>query len=367
MSGVYGQWYLDISIDGTPIVANPTTIPYINIINNMHQNLPVLDFAFKDSSGITDTLVLKDGTPIVVSIGVPGAHVYEGLSFRMMGSPKGNPTDSSTGLAMKAVLDNASYMRKVMDKHVEGTSTNLANEIANMAGLKFVGDSASDKMTWLPNRLPLASSLKKHAEKAWASDKSAFMIGVDDSQTLYYKDLDKLAAAPAGKVFSQNPDEGHYFSFWHFDAKDHLYNNVKGYGSTSIGMKEDGVIEELSKIDMRSLGGGVGGGFMKDLIGGLGGRVEHLGIQSGNVHKNWNKAIHQNSRIKSMFSCDLIIITDIPSQVKLFDKVKAIPYDSATAAPRQSLVGDYIVTAFTRTIHKNQYYEKITLTTNTGG
>ena len=367
MSGVFGQWFLEISIDGTPILANPTTVPYIHIINNMHQNLPILDFAYKDSSGITDTLRLKDGTSITCSIGVAGGHIYQGLPFRMIGSPKGNPTDSSTGITIKAVLDNPAYMRKIMDTHVDGTSTALAQKIAGMAGLKFDGDNANDKMVWLPNRLPLASSLKKHSEKAWASDKSSFIVGVDDSGTLYYKDLDKLAAASATKTFSSNPSEGHYISFWSFDAKDQLYNNTKGYGSTSIGHKEDGTVDELAKIDMRSFAGDIGGSFMKNVIGSRGGRVDHLPIQSGNVHDNWNKAIHQNSRIKSMFSCDLVILTDTPSQVKMFDKVKVIPYDPATAQPRQTLVGDYIVTAFTRTIHRNQYYEKITLTTNTGG
>lgn len=366
-TGIAGQWYLKITLKGVLLPANPTTVPTINVISNMHQHLPVLNFTFKDNVGLIKKMNVVDGDTVSVDIGIPGIFIYENLPFRIQGSPKGIPTDSSISYSFKAFLDNLSYVRKIQDEAFKGTSTGLAEKIASKAGLKFNGDAASDSMTWLPNRMPLSSFLQMMGQKAWASNKSGFIIGVDDTQTLHFKDLNKLAAASATKTFSSNPEEGIAIRHWKYDPKDGVYNHLKGYGSTSVGMKEDGTVEELNKIAMRSFGGGVGGDFVKGLLGDIGGRVQHLGIQSGNVHNNWNKAIHQNSRLKSLFACDLVILTDYPTQVKLFDKVKAIPYDPASYEVVDQLVGDYIVTSYTKTIVKQQYYEKLTLTTNSGG
>lgn len=365
MSGIAGQYYLSIDIEGTNIFANHLNTN-INIINNMHQNLPVCNITYKDASNICDKLQLADGSPIKVTIGIEDIHLYD-LSFIMQGSAKCNPLDSSIGYVMKAVLDKPEMLRKIVDEPFKGTSSGLMQKLASQAGLSFEGDPSQDIMDWLPNRLPFASAMKKYAEKAYAGEASAFIQGVDDSGTFYYKDLNKLASSSATKTFSSNPAEGIQVLMWINEPKDGVYNNLNANGSTSIGMNALGEVLELNKIDMKSFAGSVGGSLMKKAMGSLGGRIEHIPLPTGNTHINWEKSQHTQNRIKSQFSNDLILLVDVPSKVKLFEKVKAIPYSPSSNAPIDRLVKDYIVTAFTRFLYGSRYYEKITLTSNREG
>jgi hypothetical protein len=284
----------------------------------------------------------------------------------MQGSSNANPSDSSINYSLKAILAHPAMLRKVVDEPFKGTSSGLMQKLSSQAGLKFEGDPSQDNMTWLPNRLPLASAAKKYAEKAWAGSATSFIQGIDDSGTYYYKDLNKLASAAASRTFSSNPEEGFHILLWSAQPKGHVYNNLDANGATSVGIDDGGNVVEENLIDMKSFGGDVGGSIMKNAVGKLGGRINHLPLLSGNTHENWNKAQHQNNRIKSQFSSDLILLVDRPTQVKMFEKIKIIPYGPNTSAPVQRLVNDYVVTAFTRFIANGRYFEKITATTNRG-
>ena len=104
-----------------------------------------------------------------------------------------------------------------------------------------------------------------------------------------------------------------------------------------------------------------------DIVGALGefgSRIDFLPLDTGNVHKKWLDAQHQNTRIASTFAFDVNILTDRPSHVDLLDLVSFNPVDPVTGQPASNVVGDYIVTAINKTIHGSRYWEKLTITSN---
>lgn len=366
--GVIGNFYLDLKVGGEPIEANPTTLTQFQIINTIHQSLPSITIGFKDASGdLTRLFKYGDGTPIDVDVGVAGGHVYRGLKFAMLGTVRGSPTDSSIGLTLSGVLNNIGYLRKIVDKHVEGNSSDVFTKWAQEVGLQVDVDTTNDKMTWLPNRTSVAEYMKHVAERSFSSATSCLITAVTDTGVAKFKDLDKIIQGKAKRTFAHGPDTAGEDAIpimqYEVASKTHVANSSRGYGATSMTNNMDGSVVELNKIDIRQLANAIpmSKEFTK-VIGDLGNRIMQLPTPSGNTHDKWNEAIHNNKRIKSSYAFDIHVLTDTPSQVELLDLVKFRPMNHATRTIINELDGDYIVTAITKTIVKRTYLEKLTLT-----
>lgn len=364
-AGVHAQWYVDLSIAGTPLAITPHNTPQLDIIQTIHQSLPSIYIKHRDPTGDNSELFrFKDSDPISISIGVPGIHVYEGLNFMVIGSPRGNPVDPKDGVLIQGVYNSAGWLRKIVDKHHDGNSHEVFSTLASQVGLKPVVDSASDFMTWLPNRTPFSAYARFITDRAYASNTSCFISCVSDTGTAYFKDVDRVIQSGITKIFSQFYEPGSINVLtYEVPSKSHVTNNSRGYGATTMSMKNDGSIVELNKIDLRGFASALPfGEAIVGAIGDLGNRILQLPLLPGNTHDKWSEAIHQNMRIKSMYGFDVAIVTDTPAQVNLMDKVGFRPMNRQTGQPVEALTGEYIVTAITKTLSGGRYYEKITLT-----
>lgn len=366
--GVPGNFYLDLKIGGEQIEANPSTLTQFQIINTIHQSLPSIAIGFKDGSGSMARLFkYGDGTPIDVSVGVAGGHIYKGLAFAILGTVKGNPTDSSIGISINGVLNNMGFMRKVVDEHTKGNSSDVFKKWVEKVGLKADIDTTSDKMTWLPNRTSIADYMKHVAERAYSSATSCIITGVTDTGVAKFKDVDKIVQSKAKKIFASHTDTAGTDALpimgYDVASKTHVANSSRGYGATSMSTKMDGTVQELNKIDIRQLANSIPmSKDFKSAIGDLGNRILQLPGDSGNTHSKWNEAIHNNKRIKSAYAFDIHVLTDTPSQLELLDLATFRPTNPADRKIIKELDGDYIVTAITKLMHKNRFYEKLTLT-----
>lgn len=363
-AGVHGQWYIDLSIAGTPLAADPYNTSRLDIINSIHQNLPSIYICHRDPTGDNSELFrFKDGDPINISIGVPGIHIYEGMNFMVMGSPIGDPSKAQ-GITIQGVYNAPAWLRKVIDTHTDGNSHDVFTKLAGMAGLQPVVDTASDFMTWLPNRTPLVEYARFVADRAFGGGTSAFITAVTDTGKALFKDVDRIIQSGSKALLSQFYEPGS-INVLSYDvtSKSHVTNNSRGYGATSMSTKNDGSVVELNKIDIRGFASSLPfGKAIAGAIGDLGNRVFQLPMMPGNTHEKWAEAIHQNMRIKSMYGFDVAVLTDTPSKLELLDKVTFQPMNRQTGQPVEVLVGEYMVTAITKTITGSRYYEKITIT-----
>lgn len=363
-AGVFEQWFIDLSIAGTPLAADPYNTSRLDIISNIHQHLPSIYISHRDPTGDNSELFrFKDGDPISISVGVPGIHIYDAMNFMVIGNPTGDPTKTE-GVTINGVLNSPSWLRKVADTHTEGTSSDVFSKFASQAGLKPITHSASDSMTWLPNRTSFAEYTRFVADRAYAGGTSCFITGVMDNHNAYFKNVEQIMQGGATRLFSQFYEEGSINVLnYSVASKTHIANNSRGYGATSMATKNDGSVVELNKIDMTSFVSSLPfGSFLPDAIGDLGNRIMQLPMLPGNTHDKWAEAIHQNMRIKSLYAFDVHVLTDTPARVELLDKVQFRPMNRQTGQPVDVLVGDYMITAVTKTITGGRYYEKYTLT-----
>jgi hypothetical protein len=241
----------------------------------------------------------------------------------------------------------------------------------NQVGLKPDVDVTNDKMTWLPNRTPIAEYMRHIAERAYSSATSCILTCVTDTGTAKFKDLDKIIQTKAKKTFTHSPETAgeDAIPILQYDvaSKTHVANSSRGYGATSMSTDMDGKSIELNKIDIRQLANSMPlAKIFTDTIGDLGNRILQLPTLSGNTHDKWNDAIHNNKRRKSLYAFDVHVLTDTPSQLELLDMAHFSPLNPADRKIIKELDGDYIVTAITKFIHKRSYYEKITLTNQNG-
>jgi hypothetical protein len=367
MQGIDGQYALEIRANGSDLRINSSIISHLYIINNIHQYLPSFNFAFKDSASIFRNNPIFDGTPISIDIGTGIRSMNPTLNFKSMGQPKIAPSGTYTAIGVNAVLDKIGYMKKVIDKNVKGTSADVFNEIGGMVGLKVDADTTKDFMNWLPNGTTIAQYLKHVASKSFAGEATSMIQAVTDTGVLKFKDLEKLSKSGPKARFTYD-NSGLPILTYATTPKSLASNSGHGYGTSSIGLKEDGSMFEANKIQMAMMSAANSvSSSIQDAIGDLGSRINFLPPLSGNTHEKWNDAIHQNPRIKATFAYDIELLTNVVSGVDLLDVVEFKGWDPATQGEALELTGKYIITASTKLIQNNRYLEKLVLTAQAPG
>lgn len=359
MLGQVGQYALEVLADGVDLKLDPSDLGHFNIINNILEHLPSASFMFKDKTGKFIDQLIKDGSKLEISIGLPD-DLYSALQFVSSGIPDVDGAD----ISVRGFLDKMPFMRSVIDKHHEGNSSDVISALAKAVGLEADVDTTDDSMIWLPNRTTIAQYARHVTDRAFSTAGSALIMAVTDSGKLRYKDLDTLISKGPGKTLASDSSKGDFQILdWTVASKAHVTNNNQGYGSTTIGMNEDGSIFEGNKVAMKLFSAATSiSESLSGAIGDLGGRINVLAPLAGNTHKNWYKALHENERVKQSYAFDLNVVVDRPSRLELLDVVRAIPNNPQTGQEARDMVGNYIVTATTKFITNNRFMEKLVLT-----
>lgn len=368
MKGLMGSWALEVLADGRDLNLDPSKLTHFYLISNINQALPSLSVGFKDNTGKELDNLIGDGVPITVSIGNPSHHVYNGLQFVASGTPKVNPMGSVNMITFNGVLNKTKWLRKVVDKHYDGSAANVIAQLASEAGLIPDVDSSMDAMTWLPNRTSLANYANHVLQRSFSGEASALIMAVTDSGKLRLKDLNGLISGSGGLTLASNPEEGHPVLAYVAVPRSNSNNSSHGYGSTTIGMNPDGSIFEGNEVAVKMMSAATSiGSSIKEAVGSLGTRINALAPLAGNTHEKWYEAIHQNMRIKSTYSFDIELLTNVPSKLELLDTPMFKPLNAATGQEATALAGKYIVTCINKFIQNNRYWEKIVLTSQGQG
>lgn len=360
MQGVEGQWNGSLSVNGQEVSLHQKSLASLYVINSIHQNLPTLKLGFKDDTAMSVAgLGIGDGTQMNLVLG-DGTQNEMGATFSVAGDLRIMGSHSAELVELTGILDHLPWMRQIVSGVVQGPSSAAIAKVASQAGLIPDVHSTSDTQIWLPNNKPLASFARHVQERGWASATSCMMLAVMDSSKCRYFDIDRVGSGSSSKLFGQ---DGHPVLKYQIDSKADLYNNSTGYGATSTNVTPEGIFKELGKIDVRMLGNKLSAGARSiSALGALGGRIIPRALDIGNVHKMWNEAQHQNQRIRSLYSHDVHILSDKLSGVELLDLVDLNLLMHGNGQPLTTQNGSYIVTAYTRVLAANRYFEKITLT-----
>lgn len=358
MHGVTGQWNASLSINGQDFPINPTTVPNLMWHENVHQYLPTLNLTIADVTGDFATAAAAgDGVPIDLILG-DGATNQSSATFNIQGAPKITPGNGYNLLHINAVLDKMSYLRGIIQGFHNGTSASVISSIAAQHGLQAEVDQTADSQVWLPNNKTIASFLRGVTNHGFVNEGSCMVTAVMSTGKLLYKNV--MQAADSNVHFGQ---DGFNILDWNSTSKGMITNNVRGYGSTTVGYKQDGTLLELGKITFDLFSNFLSAaGVNIDSIGGLGTRIEPMVRPSGNTHDKYIEAAHQNQRQRALFSADLNILTDHVTPMDLLTKASAIPVNMLGSVPNDVVAGTYLVTSRTRSLLRNKYVEKIVLT-----
>ena len=360
--GVTGQWNCGLSIGGAPFAATTSNVVALNVIETIHQNLPSLQLTIKDATGqLQEAAASGDGTPIILTLGDGNKLGSTTSQWSIQGDPDIKPGSSHYVVQLRAMLDAVPFSRSISTGLFEGTANSVLGQVAAKAGLSFKGDSTSDKQVWLPNNKTLAGFAKHIVGHAYAGKQSGFVSGVTENKQLRLLNLSTAKAG--GKVFSVTPGTIPIRGY-EIKSKGAWGNHNRAAGATSSTWTKEGVLTELNKITQKRFSSNFGfsPAFAKS-IGELGGRLDTMIRDAGNVHEKFIDARHQNSRIRDMFTCDLIIFTDVHSGVNILDTVTAYPPSLVADTFNLPYCGNYVVTAKTRSLVDPSYVERITLTT----
>ena len=365
--GVEGQWEASLLIGGMPFPINPSTVPTLNLISTVHQNLPSLQLTLMDTEGeFAKILAQGDGTPIALTLG-DGKSGITTADLIIQGNPHIKHGASAFVCTISAVANAVSYMRKIPKGPYEGTANGAIKKLASEAGLSFQGDSTADKQVWLPNGKPIAGMVKNIMHHAWNGDSSAFVNAVTPEKKLILKDLGALKGA-SGEMFG-GPDAQIPMLDWQVVSKGGAANHNRGGGSTSVGFDSEGVVKELNKVPVKLLSNSLGlGAATAAALGDLGGKIDSIVRSAGNTHEKFHEAVHQGTRIRSQFNLDLIVLSDIHSGAELLSVVGAVPpsFSAKKIGPMPEFSGSFVVSAKTQSLTRSRYFERITLTTQGG-
>jgi len=362
MEGVKGQWNMALSIGGRDYPANPTTVKELFWFESIHQNLPSLSLKIQDTDGSFTTISSAgDGVPIEITLGDGDFSGETTARFNIQGPPQITHGAGYNEIKINAVLDVMPYMRKVATGLMEGSSSSVLAQLASQVGLSFEGDTTSDQMVWLPNNKTIAGFVRHVANHGWVSDGSCMVTAVTDQGKLLYKNI--MAPQYSGETFGYGGQRT--IVDWDATSNAMVTNHNRGYGSTSFGFDAEGVLKEIGKITFNMFSGFLGLSEANvNSLGDLGGRLDSLVRTAGNSHEKYAEAMHQNKRLRAMFSTDLNVLVAEHTDSQLLQGVHATPIDFTTLKPSPTLTGPYILTSRTKSLVRSKYIERMTFTTS---
>ncbi len=372
--GVQDKYQYSVLINGNPITLNINNDVYAVIVNeNIRQKVPVLKLSVLDYQGIySSTSPINDGTRIEVAINDGSSGLANYSKFRSFGTPKRrNSISGYSELEVIGLLDTQDYLYQTANTSFKGSSTGVVNNIASVLNMKYAtNDNSNDSMTWLPYKKLWSDFVKYISKHSWTDDKSVFSVGVTADGTLNFYNVQKLfenrkpvlefvrgvGLNPQSSVRQvmiinyQAVNRSGQFNFQ--GAYGMRTSQTDGSGNVSIYQQVNASKNANSSLDIN-----------KNVAARLQNRSKmHIApVDCGNAHPNYIRARHQNKRLTLTYSQNLYVICYEYTSAKLYDMVTV--YIAHEGKKDDTVSGIYMVSAVSRFIYGNNYYEKIELTT----
>jgi hypothetical protein len=370
--GIKNQYQYSILINGNP---TPVNLDDLGILTcqNVRQILPVLKFKFLDTQKIySNDSPINDGTEIKVAFndGTTGLNSY--ISYLSYGTPtRSRHITGLLELTVYGVLKNISYSRQSANTAFTGSSSEVIGQIASLLNMGYdTNDNTNDSMTWLPAKKTWANFVNYIAAHAWTDEKSAFSHAVSDQNVLMFYNLQKLydnrkpmAIFSSGKDTTSQNQQLPTFNIYQITTinRSGQFNDQAAYNLRTTQTNGSG-----QAVIHTSVTASKGANTNLDINRGIAQSMQNRGkivvapFDCGNTHSNYILAKHQNERLLKTYSQNLYVLIAENTNLNLYDIVTVSVYSHETA--EESINGTYAVTAITKCIYKNNYFEKFELT-----
>jgi hypothetical protein len=368
------QYYVDLALNNQEIAVSPSLLPKVFELNNNHHHVPSILMYLNDPTGLLlNKLNLGDGVPIdIASTSDPNAYPPTTTTYRMLGRPKA----VSAGMTMMAItgyLDATQYLRQVVKKSYRGNSSDVIQQLASDSGMTAIADATNDTMAWLPNLKTFSQFARHLTDYGWASPTSMMSMAVNRSKQLIFKNISEhIKTAPLATFYygasppAGSTAESYSIAQYKVTNRSGLLNHWMGYGANTNQVTRDGTLSTFNKVTSTLLSNTIDvNPILQGQVGNIVRTVFHP-PDTGNGHTNFISALHQNKRLRSMFSTDLEILIIGDCKRDIFDLVNVDIIDSSTYESNPAYQGQYLITAKTRVAWNNMYYTKLQLCTQGG-
>lgn len=376
--------YVQVYFNGMEVPITNSTVLELSIVQNILIKVPTLKLVLKDVTGATASdYPISDGMPITVLLGSGTSDdTPVACNFRQFGSPIGTGDSQAHLIILYAVLAAPKYLYGECKTAFTGTSASVLTSMATECSLLSSCDATSDTMTWLPMRKRWCDTAQFIAQHGWASNTSNMVLAVNEQGTLIYRNVTTaMVASPTVAIYINSPAPDSTSAITNIQAMDYSFSSLEavsnamgGYGSTTIQEAQDGSLEENMQVTATRLATKFG--INSDIKGSITAMssgaygvtfTEYVPPDCGNTHTNYAMAINQNRRLQALFSIRTKVLVQAVTNLDLLDVANLVIYNPVTREADDTHSGVYVVTAKTRYISGNRYFEKLTLETTGRG
>lgn len=364
MINIQGRIYIDITIDGNKLPFSPNLVDRITMTEGGAALSPAIEIMFNDYGGtLNRELALTDGNEILVTVGkTPDDIKTISRQYRVFGM-RNIATAYGPRMQVIGIYDAPGYLTGTAREAYRGNTGSVLKQVAEKCKLcydgpeDFNGKTLDDSQVWrnvCKSRAVFVQEITRHA---YLDPNSTMTAMLSSLGKLLYRNLSDVIETSTDKikrVFVHNIDqqfikENDLTAYEVTEARSRstagLMNTWQNYGSTRVEHNLSGAPEIHDKVDVQT-----GSEYLpinatvKKTVERT--RIEYTPLDSGNTHKNYQKAVYQNLKLMGLFSEYVSLLTRDVTDVQLLDPVL---YRQANADPAEPLgISDvYIVVAKT--------------------
>ena len=356
-----------------------------HIIQNNLLKVPVAELIFYDTLGIQEAqAVFGDAAPFSIALGpASDRDAIRYHPFRVFNIPEQRDTQKGSRIKIVGYLDIPKYFRKRINQPYLGFTSEVITLLAEDAGITIEATQTSDRQIWLPDGRVNADFARYLCNRGWVNNISCMELAITQTPydtlpqntfnipwTIRYVDItSEMKKLPKTNFFNRSegptfsPQSYDYFSYvTEYDIKSTsgFMNSWLGYGNrigqeTLLGeyieYQENDVYRTTNYLEIN-----------RDLIDDLKViRREVAPIDCGNTHNNFIRALHQNRRIKTLYSTQINLLVNEASPTRLLDVVDVDLMSPHSYENNETYNGKYLVTGKTISVSGAYYREKYEL------
>lgn len=350
-------------------------INFLQILTGTNIYLPYGQLQLVDLKGYFQNNPLGDNQTCVITLitqDVKGNSVSSAFKMRIF-KPNVVRQASVSMYQLILIYDAPRYIHESTTASFGKVSSSSAlQSISALCGMQFYNNAAtSDVQTWLGNSDKYCINAVQIASAGYIDRKSCMVIGVTESGVLVYVDVSKLDYLKSNSKFSNAPDDNTYFPLVGSVkelTRSGFNNTMNGYKAATVAqtplVSNSGEYDIHSNVSVTSPTTKLA--YNANIAKAIkGGKVLFSPVNCGNVHDNYEAALHQNRRLRSMYGISFELTTSATTQLQLLNTAILTFYDiqGSERTVNKAVSGGYLVTAKGIFVTANgTYYEKFHLT-----
>lgn len=358
-----GQYYaaigdkyrIAIFINGAPTTSLKMAFASLEIIESVVQSIPTMKMTFFVGDTYIEDNILADGDQIEVQVTdltlEESVDSTEVMYFRLF-NHKIAASGGFYGMVLNCIYDCPGYTQAAFASYDEAASNTFfdwgaANNLTSDGVTPGADvDDSNDSQVWLCPGTRGVIFLNQVCNHAWASPESCYVFTITRRSDLRFYDLSQRSQQDSTWTFQPMtvpiPEDKTVIPYQSvkFINNSGTLNSFFGYGRSSSVFD---VVAGDFAIPFASSFLATTKYLMMDTDLQQTQRARKFAPRVGNTHDNYENALMQNVRYRSIYSVGVHVTTQFPQRVQLLDRVTLVSREISNDEYKTTYTGDYFV------------------------